>query len=84
MFLDFPIGTIIQWVDYADRNKNELPKRFLDQGWLECDGQVITKGKLKGKRTPDLTSNLTDNSIANFVYMMKCWHKNGDREEDED
>ena len=88
--LDLPIGTIVQWARYTGRaRKTGIPTLFLKHGWLECNGQKITKGKLRGKNTPDLSSfanniltNLSDDSIINFVFMMKCWHKNKEVEED--
>ena len=57
--------------------------RYEEYGWLECNGQNITKGKLKGKKTPNLTkiaTNLTNEAFESdevkLVYMMKCWAKN--------
>ena len=79
---DFPVGTIVQWVSYNDTNKelDNIPRRFIEQGWLVCNGQEIKEGKLKGKRTPDLRafannirSNLpetqTHDTIENFVSV---------------
>ena len=81
---DFPIGTIVQWVDYdlGDQSR-AVWDRYEEYGWLECNGQTITKGKLKGKKTPNLTkiaTNLTNEAFESnevkLIYMMKCWAKN--------
>ena len=82
--LDFPIGTIVQWVDYGLEDQSRaLWDIYEEFGWLECNGQPIKKGKLKGKKTPNLTkiaTNLTNEAFESnevkLIYMMKCWAKN--------
>ena len=49
-----PVGTILAWVpkpEAASESSVSLP-----EGWLFCNGSLITEGPWTGGRTPDLNS----------------------------
>merc|ERR1711915_699062 len=50
-----PIGTILSWVPYPDKN-TEHPVE-IPNDWLICYGREIKEGNWKGHKTPDLTSS---------------------------
>ena len=49
-----PIGTILAWTPYPDTNSHNIVS--IPNGWVECNGSVITEGIWKGRRTPDLNN----------------------------
>ena len=49
-----PIGTILAWTPYPDTNRQNIVS--IPNGWVECNGSVITEGIWKGRRTPDLNN----------------------------
>jgi len=51
-FDSLPIGTIISWTPYPDRN-TQHPSEIPD-GWMLCDGSEITEGVWAGHTTPDI------------------------------
>jgi len=52
---DSPIGTIISWTPRSNTSSDAYQP--LPEGWLPCDGTLITKGPWQGSLTPDLNTN---------------------------
>jgi len=50
---DAPLGTISAW---SPKNNLTSDLHSLPEGWLPCDGTVITRGPWAGGRTPDINS----------------------------
>jgi len=49
-----PIGTIIAWVHKPVKSVTTVMD--LPDGWMWCNGSIITKGPWKGEKTPDLNT----------------------------
>jgi len=50
---DAPLGTISAW---SPKNNLTSDLHSLPEGWLPCDGTVITRGPWAGGRTPDINN----------------------------
>ena len=46
-----PIGTILAWVPKPEKTSSKAVS--ITDGWMPCDGSLITQGQWKGGRTPD-------------------------------
>ena len=53
MSADSPLGTLSAW---TPKNNKSSTAQDLPEGWLPCDGSVITKGPWAGGKTPDLNN----------------------------
>ena len=49
-----PIGTILAWVPKPEKTSSNAVS--IPDGWMPCDGSIITQGPWKGGRTPDLNT----------------------------
>lgn len=49
---DSPIGTILAWVKKPEDDLESISS--LPDGWVPCDGSIITQGPWSGGKTPDL------------------------------
>ena len=49
-----PIGTILAWVPKPEETSSKAVS--IPDGWMPCDGSLITQGQWKGGRSPDLNS----------------------------
>ena len=49
-----PIGTILAWVPKPEETSSKAVS--IPDGWMPCDGSLITQGQWKGGKTPDLNS----------------------------
>ena len=49
-----PIGTILAWVPKPEKISSKAVS--IPDGWMPCDGSLITQGQWKGGKTPDLNS----------------------------
>ena len=49
-----PIGTILAWVPKPENTSANVLS--IPEGWMPCDGSLITQGPWKGGRTPDLNT----------------------------
>ena len=49
-----PIGTILAWVPKPEKTSSNVVS--IPDGWMPCDGSLITQGQWKGGKSPDLNS----------------------------
>ena len=52
-----PIGTIVAWLPFLNRESPTFNEEFLsNNGWMVCDGDVITdpNSPWQGENTPNL------------------------------